>query len=215
MSSKTHNGGQKVADRGNKPLSQDVVRLLKTQDAGYLRTMAQKERKQREKLEQEFVLSDGAGASARLLGNSSVVDPDGKHTVFVDSQDEQRSFDPEAWFDTDDKGLSQKFNRPRKTMVLADGGEDDSKATLNDTKQQMTRRLLDAELRATKEERALRKRHRREQEARKVKLEALKARESSLMAAEQELDLQRTKMSNSVGGVNKAGIKWKIKQRKR
>ncbi|KAI9719417.1 MAG: hypothetical protein M1812_003488 [Candelaria pacifica] len=215
MSSKTRNGGQKVADRGNKPLSQDVVRLLKTQDAGYLRTMAQKERKQREKLEQEFVLGDEDGASARVLGRSSALDANGKHTIYVDSQDEQRSFDPESWFDTDSKGLSQRFNRPRKAVGPVGDDNEHTEATANGTKQQRSCRLIDAELRALKEERALRKKRRREQEARKTKLEALKARETSLMAAEQELDLQRAKMSNSVGGINKAGIKWKVKQRKR
>ncbi|KAI9753549.1 MAG: hypothetical protein M1835_000979 [Candelina submexicana] len=215
MSSNTRNGGQKVADRGNKPLSQDVVRLLKTQDAGYLRTMIQKERKQREKLEQVFMLGDGEGASARVLGKPSMVDAEGKHTIFVDSREEQRSFDSKAWFDTDDKGLSRRFNRPRKVVGSPEDEDEDTMAIPKGTKQQRSRRLIDAELRAVKEERALRKKHRREQEARKVKLEALKARETSLMAAEQELDLQRAKMSNSVGGVNKAGIKWKVKQRKK
>jgi len=35
------------------------------------------------------------------------------------------------------------------------------------------------------------------------------------MLAEQELDLQRAKMNNSVGGVNKNGLQFKIRQRKR
>ena len=46
-------------------------------------------------------------------------------------------------------------------------------------------------------------------------LEAIKRRERELVTAEQELDLQRAKMSNSIGGLNKKGVKFKIRERKR
>ena len=51
MSSSTHDGGRRVADRGNKALSTEVVKLLKTQDAAYLRTVAQTTRRARERRE--------------------------------------------------------------------------------------------------------------------------------------------------------------------
>ena len=61
MSTKTRKG-QIIADRGNKALSQDTVRLLKTQDARYLRTMAQVEGNKRRRLEAAFVLLFGPTA---------------------------------------------------------------------------------------------------------------------------------------------------------
>ena len=54
-------GGIKVAKRGEensggaKVLSADVVRLMKTQDVGYLRTMLQQTRKEREKVREDVV----------------------------------------------------------------------------------------------------------------------------------------------------------------
>ena len=47
------------------------------------------------------------------------------------------------------------------------------------------------------------------------RLRALKKRESELVAAEEELELQRAKMNNTVGGVNKNGVKFKVRERKR
>lgn len=35
------------------------------------------------------------------------------------------------------------------------------------------------------------------------------------MVAERELELQRAKLSNSIGGVTKAGFKWKVRERKK
>ena len=43
----------------------------------------------------------------------------------------------------------------------------------------------------------------------------VKKKERELAAAEEELEKQRAKMSNSVGGVNKNGVKFKIRERKR
>lgn len=61
----------------------------------------------------------------------------------------------------------------------------------------------------------LRKQCRKEQDARRSKLAALKAREKDLIEAENELDLQRAKMSNSVGGTTKGGAKWRVRERKK
>lgn len=38
-------GGVHIQDRGNEPMPVDVVKLLKTQDAGYIRTLASTEEK--------------------------------------------------------------------------------------------------------------------------------------------------------------------------
>lgn len=215
MSSRTHNGGQKLADRGNKALSQEAVKLLKTQDAGYLRTMAQKTRKERERLEKDYLLGEGKGV--RVLGQNAeeVV---GEHVIFVESREEQRDFDPEEWFETSGKGLDKTYNRPRTTAnnsTIGNGGDDGAEASKAEVATSKPKRIIEAELQARKDEKALRRLHQRGEDARRHKLEAAKVRERDLIAAERDLDLQRAKMSNSVGGVNRNGVKWKVKERKR
>ncbi|KAL2063237.1 hypothetical protein VTL71DRAFT_5042 [Oculimacula yallundae] len=61
-------------DRGNEALSQEAVRLFKTQDLGYVRTMRNKALKDVEELERRAVGIKGAG----------------KKVVFVDDEEEQR-----------------------------------------------------------------------------------------------------------------------------
>lgn len=216
MSSRTHNGGQKLADRGNKALSQEAVRLLKTQDAGYLRTMAQKTRKERERLEKDYLLGDGKGV--RVLGQKAE-EVAGEHVIFVKSKEEQRDFDPEEWFETSGKGLDKTYNRPRTTQneesMGSGAGDGEEAAKKEEAATSKPKRIKVAELQARKDEKALRRLHQRGEDARRHRLEAAKARERDLIAAERELDFQRAKMSNSVGGVNRNGVKWKVKERKR
>lgn len=216
MSSRTYDRGQKLADRGNTVLSQDAVKLLKTQDAGYLKIMAQKTRRARERLEHEFILRDGKGAE--VLGDRNSPG-DQQHIVFAESKDKQRRFDPTDYFVTTPDGLGRRFNRPRigyddpgDSIEKEQDGRPLSKGKLDDWK---ARRLAEREALALKEARALRKQHKREQEARRSHLKALKMRERDLLAVEHELELQRAKMSNSVGGVTKAGVAWKVRERKK
>ena len=189
-------------------LSQEAVKLLKTQDSGYLRTMLQKTRGALEKREQEFILCEGQGAE--LLG-SSINSGQGQHVVFVGSREEQKQ---------------RLRGREVANSIHAEQGSKDcsgideldpaEKPFVNSAfKVSKSRRALEREELAKKEEIVLRKKHKKEQEARRSKLAALKAREKDLMDAENELELQRAKMSNSVGGVTKAGLKWKIRERKK
>jgi len=57
----------------------------------------------------------------------------------------------------------------------------------------------------------------KEKEANKLenRLTIARQRLETLTEAEEALDLQRAKMSNSVGGVNKQGIKFKVRERKK
>lgn len=80
---KAHDKGQKVADRGNPVLSHDAVKLLKTQDAGYLKTMAQATRKKRERLEEEILVQEGIGGLEGQDGRT--------HVLFVESREEQKN----------------------------------------------------------------------------------------------------------------------------
>ncbi|CUM68140.1 uncharacterized protein PRCAT00005857001 [Priceomyces carsonii] len=91
---KADNRGILIADRGNEALSVEQVKLLKSQDANYIRTMRLNEslkiRKQKEDL--------------NFKAN-------GKHTVFVDSFEEQKNFKPEEYFQTDKSMLKRRENR--------------------------------------------------------------------------------------------------------
>ena len=211
MSSKTDKHGRKITDRGNKSLSTDTVKLLKTQDAGYLRTMGQKTRRAREKAEMEYVLGDGVRKVNIVGGRSRKA---AEKVVFVESKEEQRQY-----------AINGKRAEPGE-RDLEDIGNEDTTARDEDEMEnevdhlpplqpKQSKALLEAQESALRERRALRKQHKRAQEARRSKLEALRTRERELFAAEQELEMQRAKMSSSVGGVTKAGLKWKVRERKR
>lgn len=178
MSSRTDRSGRKVADRNTESLSQEAVQLLKTQDAGYLRTMAAKARKDIEKLEQSMVLEE----NDEVMGETSILLPGGRgsanKTVFVDDED------------------SQEAAVLGRTLDQSDGEDDEEADT--DVARSKLRRLRS-----------------RQQAWREDKLEALRKRERDLTAAETALDMERARLSNSVGGVNKNGVKFKPRERKR
>lgn len=175
---RTHDKGQKLADRGNKSLSHAAVTLLKTQDAGYLRTMLQQTRKERDRLEQEVV-----------LGAQQLQDPGSSRAMEVS---ERRKGTKIKYVDSPDSYLppSMEEGAPKEGTESID--------------QESLREL-----------RAARTKKRKARAARVSKLIALREREAALAEAEQELNLQRAKMSNNIGGVNKNGVKWKVKGRKR
>jgi U3 small nucleolar RNA-associated protein 11 len=212
LSSKTKNG-VKIADRGNKALSMDVVKLLKTQDQGYLRTMLQRTRKEKERVEQGVVLgkgedSDGEAVVRTLKGGRS-----GKHTVFVGDEEQQKEFDAEQWFETDEKGVQTAYNRPRwvkQVIVQTEGLE-----AVQVPSRPKGPRELEKERMAWREERIRLKKQQREQASQQAKVEALRDRERDLAIAEKEMEMQRARMSNNAGGVNKAGVKFKVRERKR
>ena len=189
-------------------LSQEAVKLLKTQDSGYLRTMLQKTRRALEKREQEFILREEKGAE--VLG--SPFNPgQGQHVVFVGSKEEQRQrLRGQGIANSSDVG--QDLQDPSEMNGL-DGAEESFGSP--PPKKSKSRRAIERDELAKKEEIILRKKHKKEQEARRSKLAALKARRKDLMDAENELELQRAKMSNNVGGVTKAGLKWKVRERKK
>ena len=208
LSSKSKQG-RKIADRGNPVLSHDAVKLLKTQDSGYLRTMIQKTRRALEKLEKEFVLREGQGAEVlRELENQKKR----QHVIFVDTREDQKQY-------ILGQGLLIQPSYTRReedqsTKLVADEADGDTEMT-STTRAPKSHRALEREEAAQKEERLLRKQHKKEQDARRSTLAALKSREKDLIDAENELELQRAKMSNSVGGVTKAGVKWKVRERKK
>ncbi|KAH8432239.1 rRNA-processing protein UTP11 [Aspergillus melleus] len=203
-------------------MSHDAVKLLKTQDAGYLRTVGERVRRQLEKVEQEVRLQDGLqeifGGKEKEddgeemdededefgfdFGDEDVKKP--RKMVFADDQVEQRSLQKKKLRDEEDEDEDE------------DDEEDDSFGGMQKRQQQKkSRKELEAERQALVEARRMRKTKKRAAEARQNKLKALQKQHADITAALNELDWQRARMENSVGGTNKDGIKWKIRERKK
>ena len=201
-------------------LSHDAVKLLKSQDAGYLRTVAGRGRRELEELEQVVGLE-----GVMRTGRKQAV---GKKIVFMEGEGGGEG-----------GGGGQTGGKKRKVEEM-DGGEDamddvtgavaetdDSLAvdspevrdrdpsTLAIPAKSKSKKALQAEQQAKLDLRVARRRRKRLGELRAAKLEALKKRQKEIMAAAEQLDLQRAKMSRAVGGVNKDGVKWKIRERKK
>jgi len=207
LSSTVDKQGKKIADRGNQALSTEVVKLLKTQDAGYIRTMLQIARKERESLEQKLVLEKEG--EARALKDGDAVKKR-KHRVFVENEEEQEKFDPEAWF-----GKGDKMPKREKNEVLEDEWENEDDEDSVPRNHILSKRQIEKDALAKAEARKFRKDRERAQSRTASKLYAARQREKALITAENELDMQRAKMNHTVGGVNKNGVKFKIRERKR
>jgi len=193
--SRTRDGGIHVAPRQDEgSLSNDVVKLLKTQDAGYVRLQSAVERKKIERLEERLVLKDkGEGAGGG-----------GKHVVFVDGKEEARGFRPEVYFGTTKEMVERGFNRMRKEQVE----EIEAKKKAAEEKLRKRRKSagdIEAEKARRKEEALAKRKLQKAREGKERELEARKHREAELKQAEREMELQRARMGK--GGMVKKN-KW-------
>lgn len=211
-----HGRGDEATNR----LNHDAVKLLKTQDAGYLRTVAGRGRRELERLEQVVGVESVLGTEEKKQKHA------GQKIVFVDTG--------EAGLQDKTRGRKRKVGDMQEKEELeledtavdgtgADGANTDtvdkSPAAVHDqdptANPPKSKGALQAGQQAKLDLRAARRRRKRLGELRAAKLEALKKRQKEIMAAAEQLELQRAKMSRAVGGVNKDGIKWKIRERKK
>lgn len=187
-------------------LSHDAVKLLKTQDSGYLRTVSNRGRREVQKLEEQVRL-------AEVMKEDGTVKP-GKKIVFVEEEIANTS------------KKRKRSSKSLETEVLQDvpqpiGAAQDSHNAipLNDEnaeppgKKSPAQRLKD--ITASKRLLLERKRRRRLQELQSNKLGSLKKRQREILAAANELEAQRARMARTIGGVNKDGVKFKVRERKR
>lgn len=201
-------------------LSHEAIKLLKTQDAGYLRTVGERVRRELERVEQDVQLQEGM---RELIGE------DGGQEEKEQQEEEGEEFDFGDEDDTtkkkrklifaDDKKEQRKLKKRGVSGDMeddmVDDQEDASFEQIQKRNQKLPRKQLEAERQALVEERRARKLRKRAAQARQNKLVALQKQHSDIVAAERELDWQRGKLDNSVGGTNKNGIKWKIRERKK
>lgn len=182
-------------------LSHDAVKLLKTQDAGYLRTTLSKGRKEIRKVQEEL----GSGGSK-----------DGKKTVFSDDKPSPRGKKRSADGDVLKQVEVNEIAYPELPSLDSDDAVEDMELDENISKAKpKTKKELERQADATARLRAARKKRKRLQEVRMNKLDMLKKRQKEIMAAADQLELQRAKMAKTVGGVNKNGVKFKTRERKR
>ncbi|TGZ84930.1 U3 small nucleolar RNA-associated protein 11 [Ascodesmis nigricans] len=194
MTSTTQRQGKVAKNTVAKQMDQDEVKLLKTQDAGYLRMQAQQERRKIEDLEGRLAAGFGGG---------------GDHMVFVEEKEEAESFEPSKFFDTPEELLGRRQNRVTHDM-LKDGRLQEMVQMAMEGRGAVGGESTEEKRALRKEERELKKRQRmREREYRELK--ARMEREKDLKRVEAELDEQRAKMAKGASSVKN---KW-AKERKR
>ena len=229
MMSSRSSGGVKITERGNnRPLGNEVVKLLKTQDIAYLRTMLQRTRRERERMEEEgglglvgggsVVLREGFERRKRKEENGK----DGKktqrkgdgHIAFVGSREEQMAFGKERMGMKGSRGRNEDEGGDNDND-RSDGGEGQASIATEGDVDGVHSRSFSAREKSYLLDDSIVKNRRRWREAKIRHYEALKLREEQIKLAEIELERQRARMNNSVGGVNKNGVKYKIRERKR
>ncbi|KAJ5247089.1 hypothetical protein N7468_002072 [Penicillium chermesinum] len=199
-------------------LSHEAIKLLKTQDKGYLKTQSERIRREIERLESDAKLQKGMDD---FLGVKSQEKKEEESEDEFDSFDDldDLAFGPPAKKKArkivfaDDKAEQQDLKRKRseaEEMEAMDEDSDESSKKVHKTPKQIA-----AERKALVEARRARYIRKRTVQSRENKLKALRKQFAELQAAERELDWQRAKMDNSVGGTNKNGVKWKVRERKR
>ncbi|KAI4744603.1 U3 small nucleolar RNA-associated protein 11 [Aureobasidium sp. EXF-12298] len=193
-------------DNGSQaPMNMDIVKLLKTQDAGYLQTVLQQTRRAREKIEKQAVLMT-TGVDASSISKRKVFDDNGE---LIEETKRQPAFDNDDDMDLDLDDLADLGDLDGlDDLDGIDGDGSGSEGGKSEGEESDTEGL-------SKEEIRQRRKKRRAQEVLQNHLEALKDRERDLSVALSQLQHQRARMNNTVGGVNKEGVKFKVRERKR
>ncbi|WPK23978.1 hypothetical protein PUMCH_001230 [Australozyma saopauloensis] len=176
---KTDENGIIITERGNESLSVAQMKLLKSQDVNYVRTMRLHEKQKADRLRKQLDFKSS-----------------GKHTVFVDLDEQQDLFNAAKYFNTDESFLERKENRLRLDQL--------------ETSDKLIAQDFDPK---TKDE--LEKEKLRQYKLLKERL----TREKQLRQVEEKLDMTREVMKNGdkkkmVDSDGNVVFKWKA-QRKR
>ncbi|KAI3340062.1 small-subunit processome [Ustulina deusta] len=189
--------GTVAGDRGNKALDINVVRLLKTQDMGYIRSVRNVAMKEVRILEERVI---ALGGDIDNLLNAA----------------EEEEDDMDLDFDFGDEPSAKKKPASKnKKIIFADGQDEREDKIRQDMEKDSPEDGEHLEggnpekPRAEQKQRLLEKLQRRLQNARK--------KQRVLAQAEQELEIQRARMAKTatMGGVTKSGKKIKVRERKR
>lgn len=196
--------GQHGRGGAENTLSHDAVKLLKTQDAGYMRVALAKGRKDMKKVSEEL------GVAGLQEGKKTIYEDDAAATA--EPVRKRRKSNVEALDDIDmNEVVYPELPDLQDSDAALNVSADESEVKSRPIVKKDSVREKDASARL----RAERKKRRRLQEVRKVRLEMLQKRQKEILAAADQLDLQRAKMAKTVGGANKNGVKFKVRERKR
>jgi len=100
---KTKDGVHETRSTTQNKYTEEELKVMKTQDVKYVQLKAGIEAKRVEKMKKNL---HGIGVEAKR-----------KHTVFVDTEDEAKSFDAAKHFDTAPELVKRTFNRPRLAQL--------------------------------------------------------------------------------------------------
>ena len=189
--------GTVEGDRGNTSMDVDVVRLLKTQDLGYVRTMRQVTMKEVGKLEEQVVLTRGFDH----------LDEDDEEEDSGDEDDDEE--------DSNRLAMPAKPKAPRRILFMDDEEERDEAMEAQMPDEEHDDGLSGGggehkpeEPESEKAKSVRRLRHRLDQAKKRLK---------GLTDVESRLDVQRAKMSKTAtsGGETRRGRKLMVRKRKR
>ncbi|KXX82930.1 hypothetical protein MMYC01_200641 [Madurella mycetomatis] len=175
-------------DRGNKAMDVDTVRLLKTQDLGYLRTMRNVVAKEVRELEERFILAGGT---------------------------EQMADDDEDDHSDDDMSVPSARPQQPKKIVFFDAVEERQQAV--EQQEDKDEEMEDLGEGADDEKAVEARRKVRNLEKLQGRLKSARKKLKALADAEHELELQQAKMAKTAtsGGITKSGRRIKVRERKR
>ncbi|KAI1345479.1 small-subunit processome [Xylaria sp. FL0043] len=189
--------GTVAGDRGNKALDIDVVRLLKTQDMAYIRSVRNVAMKEVRTLEERVIALGG--------------DVDNLNDNEEDEDDMDMDFDFE-----DEPSTKKKAASKSKKIVFADG-QDEREAKIRQDMEKDSPADEEAELESANPEKLRTDQKQRLLEKLRRRLQNARKKQRVLAQAEQELEIQRARMAKTatIGGVTKSGKKFKVRERKR
>jgi len=191
-------------DRGNEAMDVDTVRLLKTQDLGYLRTMRNIAAKDVRELEERYILAGGLDMPSDDEDEDSDDDDDGQQLVQASRRPKPNGPRKIVFCDGVDERdqitAAEKSKAQRRTSQ-----EDDEDEVMSEDDAESEKKQKEAERKARNLERL------------ETKLRNAKKKLKALSNAEYELELQKAKMAKTAtsGGITKAGRRIKVKERKR
>src|SRR3569833_189608 len=179
-------------DWGKRALDVDTVRLLKTHDMGYIRTVRNHAAKELRELEERAIIASAfsggaseddeiAGPKRQKLAKITFVDQEEMPSQELDGQEADVNMQDAA----DSDGFEDFGDDD-------DDDEDEGEAPERDVRAEKAARL-------------------------RRKVENARKRLRALAEAENELDLQRARMAKTptIGGVTRRGNKFKVRERKR
>lgn len=183
--------GTIAGDRGNKAMDVDTVRLLKTQDVGYVRTLRNVISKEVKRLEEQIVLVGGIDA-ANNDGNDSDEDTrpaKPRKIVFLDGDEAKNEGAEKSAMDVDDE---DDKDEDEFEGFDDDNDDDDKKEDSQANKEKAVKRL-------------------------RLQLQNAKKKLRVLTRAEEGLEVQRAKMAKTAtsGGTTRKGKKIMVRTRKR